>query len=165
MARSSNNSTAKSLQLQRSWRTQPPLLDGRLLLEQALDPLVGRLIDQRFRASPPAVEEGRLLVPDEASHYRLDGGARALQDPSGLGGRTTVGGEQHYVHPKPPARLTFALHFSDRVLAFGRSDGDTLHGRPFLWWLDGFGVFTMPQRTAVCSIILGIYLVVAASRQ
>jgi hypothetical protein len=31
--------------------------------------------------------------------------------------------------------------------------------RPSLWWLDGFGVFTMPQRTVACSIILCIYLV------
>jgi putative transposase len=37
-------------------------------------------------------------------------------------------------------------------------DGDILHVRPSLWWLDGCGVFTMPQRTAVCSIILCIYL-------
>jgi hypothetical protein len=136
------------------------MLDGRLLLEQTPDPLVRRLIDQRSGASPPAVEKGRSLVPDEASHYRVDGGARAEEDPSDLGGRTTVGGEKHYVHPKPPARSTFALHFSDKVLAFGRSDGDTLHGRPSLLWLDGFGVFTMPQeKMAVCSIILRTYLV------
>jgi hypothetical protein len=38
-------------------------------------------------------------------------------------------------------------------------EGDTSHGRPFLWWLAGFGVFTMPQEMAVCSIILCIYLV------
>jgi hypothetical protein len=37
-------------------------------------------------------------------------------------------------------------------------DGDILHVRPSLLWLDGCGVFTMPQRTAVCSIILCIYL-------
>ena len=48
--------------------------------------------------------------------------------------------------------------FDDEVLAFLGGDGDTLHGRPSLWWLDGFGVFTMPQGTAVCSIILCIYL-------
>jgi len=38
-------------------------------------------------------------------------------------------------------------------------DGDILHVRPSLRWLDGCGVFTMPQGTAVCSIILCIYLV------
>ena len=37
-------------------------------------------------------------------------------------------------------------------------EGDTLDGRPFLWWLGGFGIFTMPQEMAVCSIILCIYL-------
>jgi hypothetical protein len=37
-------------------------------------------------------------------------------------------------------------------------NGDVLHVRPFLWWLDGLGVFTMPQRKAVCSFILGSYL-------
>jgi Transposase, Mutator family len=55
-------------------------------------------------------------------------------------------------------RLGFALHLGDEALAFFRGDGDILHVRPFLWWLDGFGVFTMPQRTAVCSIILCICL-------
>jgi hypothetical protein len=55
--------------------------------------------------------------------------------------------------------LALALHLLDKVLAFGGGDSDTLHGRPSLWWLDGFGVFTMPQEMAVCSIILCIYLV------
>jgi hypothetical protein len=54
--------------------------------------------------------------------------------------------------------LAFSLHFPYEILAFGGGDGDTLHGRPFLLWLDGFGVFTMPQETVVCSIILCIYL-------
>jgi hypothetical protein len=64
------------------------------------------------------------------------------------------------VHPQPAAGFAFALHLLDEILAFFRSDGDTLHGRPSLWWLDGFGVFTMPQEEmAVCSIILCIYLV------
>jgi len=54
--------------------------------------------------------------------------------------------------------LAFSLHFPYEILAFGGGDGDTLHGRPFLWWLDGFGVFTMPRETVVCSIILCIYL-------
>ena len=56
--------------------------------------------------------------------------------------------------------FAFALHLLDEILAFFRSDGDTLHGRPSLWCLDGFGVFTMQQEEmAVCSIILCIYLV------
>jgi hypothetical protein len=42
-----------------------------------------------------------------------------------------------------------------------RGDDDILHVRPSLWWLDGCGVFTMPQRTVACSIILCIYLVIA----
>lgn len=46
----------------------------------------------------------------------------------------------------------------DEVLAFLGGDGDTLHRRPSLLWLDGFGVFTMPQRTVACSISLCIYL-------
>jgi hypothetical protein len=37
--------------------------------------------------------------------------------------------------------------------------------RSSLWWLDGFGVFTMPQRTAACSIILCIYLVSSVGRE
>jgi hypothetical protein len=52
-----------------------------------------------------------------------------------------------------------SLHFPYEILAFGGGDDDTLHGRPFLLWLDGCGVFTMPQETVVCSIILCIYLV------
>ena len=51
-----------------------------------------------------------------------------------------------------------ALHLGDEALALLGDNGDILHVRPFLWWLDGFGVFTMPQRAAVCSIILCIYL-------
>src|SRR5215204_6790585 len=56
-------------------------------------------------------------------------------------------------------RLGFALHLDDEALAFLGGDGDILHVRSSLWWLDGCGVFTMPQRTAACSIILCIYLV------
>src|SRR5215216_1737740 len=55
-------------------------------------------------------------------------------------------------------RLGFALHLDDEALAFLGGDGDILHVRSSLWWLDGCGVFTMPQRTAACSIILCIYL-------
>jgi hypothetical protein len=55
-------------------------------------------------------------------------------------------------------RLGFALHLDDEVLAYLGCDGDILHVRPFLPWLAGFGVLTMPQEMAVCSIILCIYL-------
>src|SRR5829696_3006848 len=55
-------------------------------------------------------------------------------------------------------RLGFALHLDDEALAYLGGDGDILHVRPSLRWLDGCGVFTMPQRTAVCSIILCIFL-------
>ena len=63
------------------------------------------------------------------------------------------------MHPKPAAGFRLAFHHADEVLALLLGEGDTLHGRPFLWWLGGFGVFTMPQEMAVCSIILCIYLV------
>src|SRR5215210_5253204 len=140
-------------------RAQPAMPGGRVLFEQALDALlIGRTFQQRFRASPYAVVEGPSPLPDEASDDRVDGGARAEEDPSDLGGRATIGDEQHDVHPQPPAGSLFALHLDDEVLAFLRGDGDTLHGRPSLWWLDGFGVFTMPQEMAVCSIILCSYL-------
>jgi hypothetical protein len=62
------------------------------------------------------------------------------------------------VHPQPSAGFALALHLADEILAFPGSDGDTFHRRPSLPWVDGFGVFTMLQRTAACSIILCIYL-------
>src|SRR5215211_7463097 len=62
------------------------------------------------------------------------------------------------MHPESAAGLHFALHHPDKFLAFFGSDGDTLHWRPSLWWLDGCGVFTMPQGTVACSIILCTYL-------
>ena len=71
------------------------------------------------------------------------------EDPGDLRGRTTVSGERHDVHPKLPARSPFALHLLDESLTFGGSDDDTLHRRPSLSWLAGFGVFTMPQEMAV----------------
>jgi hypothetical protein len=132
---------------------------GRPLFHQTLDALVGRLLERRFRASPSAVEKGGSLLPGEAGRHRIDGGARAEEDACDLGGRETVRSEQHYMQPQPPARLAFSLHFPYEILAFGGGDDDTLHGRPFLLWLDGCGVFTMPQETVVCSIILCIYLV------
>jgi hypothetical protein len=140
---------------------QPPMGSGRLLFHQTLDALVGRLLERRFRASPSAVEKGGSLLPDEAGRDRIDGSTRAEEDAGDLGGRETLRSEQHYVQPQPPARLAFSLHFPYEILAFGGGDGDTLHGRPFPWWLDGCGVITMPQETVVCSIILCIYLVVA----
>src|SRR5215211_4665293 len=62
------------------------------------------------------------------------------------------------MHPESAAGLHFALHHPDKFLAFFGSDGDTLHWRPTLWWLDGCGVFTMPPGTVACSIILCTYL-------
>jgi hypothetical protein len=84
--------------------------------------------------------------------------ATSEEDAGDLGGRETLRSEQHYAQPQPPARLAFSLHFPYEIPAFGGGDGDTLHGRPFHWWLDGFGIFTMPQETVVCSITLCIYL-------
>jgi hypothetical protein len=49
----------RSLQLQRSWRAQPAMLDGRVLFEQFLDRLVGLLVEQRHGAAPLALVEGR----------------------------------------------------------------------------------------------------------
>src|ERR671912_2718233 len=83
---------------------------------------------------------------------------RAEEDPGDLGRGEPFGGEQRDVHPQPAAGLRFALHLDDEVFAYLRCDGDILHVRPFLRWLDGCGVFTMPQRTAACSIILCFYL-------
>src|SRR5215216_2444441 len=140
------------------------MLDGRVLFEQFLDTLVGLLVEQRHGAAPLAVVEGRPPLPEEARDDRVDGGARAEEDTGDLGGREPFGGEQRNVHPQPSTRFHFALHLGDEALAFLGDNGDILHVRPFLWWLDGFGVFTMPQRTAVCSIILGIYLVSFVAR-
>ena len=155
-------SLSSSLQLQRSWRAQPAMFDGRVLFEQLLDALVRLLPEQRSRAARPAVVEGGAPFPSEAGYDRIHGGARAEEHASDLGGRASIGGEQRDVHPEPAAGLRFALHLDDEVFAYLGCDGDILHVRPFLRWLDGCGVFTMPQRTAACSIILCIYLVSGA---
>src|SRR5215210_3137025 len=140
-------------------RAQPAMVGGRALFEQTLDTLVRLLPEQRFRASPSLLVEGRTPpLPEEAASDRIHGSTRAEEDAGDLGGRETVGGEQRDVHPQPSTGFHFALHFDDEILAFFGSDGDILHRRPSLWWLDGFGVFTMPQRTVACSIILCIYL-------
>src|SRR5215211_5016982 len=159
VARSLSSCRASSLQLQRSWRAQPSVGGGRVLFEQTLEALVRLLSEQRFRASSPAVVEGGFALPEEALGDGVDGGARAEKRSGDLGGRATIRGEQRDVHPEPSTGFRLALHPKDEVLAFFGGDDDTLHGRPSLWWLDGFGVFTMPQRTAACSIILCIYLV------
>src|SRR5215218_3345017 len=45
-------------------------------------------------------------------------------------------------------RLGFTSRFIIRISSLrSLGDGDTLHWRPSLWWLDGCGVFTMPQGT------------------
>src|SRR5215210_7902245 len=140
-------------------RAQPAMVGGRALFEQTLDTLVRLLPEQRFRASPSLLVEGRTPpLPEEAASDRIHGSTRAEEDAGDLGGRETVGGEQRDVHPQPSTGFHFALHFDDEILAFFGSDGDILHRRPSLWWLDGFGGFTMPQRTVACSIILCIYL-------
>ncbi|MBA2692792.1 MAG: hypothetical protein H0U65_09905, partial [Rubrobacter sp.] len=143
------------MQLQRA---QPAMLDGRVLFDQLLKSLVGLRSEQRPGAARLAVVEGGAPLPQEAGCDGVHGGARAEEDAGDLGGRATVRSEKRDVHPEPAAGLHFALHLDDEALAFRGGDGDILHVRPFLWWLDGFGVFTMPQRTAVCSIILCIYL-------
>src|SRR5918912_1487464 len=134
-----------------------------LLFDQTLDVLVRRLLDQRFRASPAAVTKGRLPLPDEASYDHIDGGSRAEKHSADLGRRTTFSAEQHYVHPQPPARLPFALHLSDEVLAFFRSEGDTLHlgGCLFRGWLDLASLPCHTERPPVqlsCASHLGVKL-------
>src|SRR5918994_1122451 len=148
-----------SEQLAAPARAQPAMFDGTVLFEQLLDALVRLLPEQRSRAARPAVVEGGAPFPDEAGYDRINGGARAEEHASDLGGRASIGGEQRDVHPEPAAGLRFVLHLDDEVFAYLRCDGDILHVRPFLRWLDGCGVFTMPQRTAACSIILCFYLV------
>src|SRR5215210_8340759 len=140
-------------------RAEPSVGGGRIPLKQLLEALVGLLAEQRPRPARFAVVEGGGSFPEKAGDDRVDGGARAEENPGDLGGRESVGGEKGDVHPEPATGLRLALHFDDEALAYFGSNGDILHVRPFLWWLDGFGVFTMPQRTAVCSIILCIYLV------
>ena len=58
----------------------------------------------------------------------------------------------------PRAETTRPIPPGCEVLAFGGSDSDAPHRRPSLLWLDGLGVFTMPQEMVVCSIILCTYL-------
>src|SRR5215216_7542178 len=129
------------------------------MVEQLLEALTRLLPEQRPRTAPSVVVEGGAALPEEAGDNGVDGGARAEEDASDLGGREPVEGEQRDVHPEPSTGLRFALHLDDEALAFLGGDGDILHVRSSLWWLDGCGVFTMPQRTAACSIILCIYLV------
>src|SRR5215211_4410462 len=133
----------------------------RLLFEKALDVLFGRLVEQRLRAAPAAILEDAhpSFTPSETLDARIDGGSGAVEGPGDLSGREAIGGKQRYVHPQPTTGFRLALHLADKVLALLGGEDDTLHGRSSLWWLDGFGVFTMPQGTAVCSIILCIYLV------
>src|SRR5215211_2200531 len=132
----------------------------RLLFEKALDVLFGRLVEQRLRAAPAAILEDAhpSFTPSETLDARIDGGSGAVEGPGDLSGREAIGGKQRYVHPQPTTGFRLALHLADKVLALLGGEDDTLHGRSSLWWLDGFGVFTMPQGTAVCSIILCIYL-------
>src|SRR5919107_4632008 len=157
-ARSPNSWRAMSLQLQRSWRAQPAVVGGRILLDRMLEALVRSFSEQRLRASPLAVVEGHPSLTTKASYDRVEGGARTEEHAGDLGGRAILRSEQDDVHPQSAAGFRFALQFGDEALAYLWGDGDILHVRPSLLWLDGCGVFTMPQRAAVCSIILCIYL-------
>src|SRR5215218_5394155 len=156
-ARSPNSWRAMSLQLQRSWRAQPAVVGGRILFDQMLDALVRSFSQQRLRASPLPVIEGH--PPQQSDRGpRRRWCLRTEEGAGDLGGRATLRSEQDDVHPQSAAGFRFALHFGDEALAYLGGEGDILHVRPSLCWLDGCGVFTMPQRTAVCSIILCIYL-------
>src|SRR5688572_11640815 len=135
-------------------RAQPAMRGGRVLFDEALDALVRLIGEQQPRAAPSAIIESRAPLPEKAGDDRIHGGSRAEEDAGDLGRRATVGSKQRDMHPESAAGLHFALHHPDKFLAFGGSDGDTLHWRPSLSWLDGFGVFTMPQGTVACSIIL-----------
>jgi len=66
--------------------------------------------------------------------------------------RSTVCTDDYGLPPR--AETTRPIPPGCEVLTSGGSDADTLHGRPSLLWLDGSGVFTMPQEMVVCSIIL-----------
>ena len=63
------------------------------------------------------VVEGGTTFPDEAGYDRINGGARAEEHASDLGGRASVGGEKGDVHPEPAAGLCFSLHLDDEALA------------------------------------------------
>src|SRR3982750_2580440 len=139
-------------------RTQPTTLGGQHLFREPLDQLLCRFLHHRRGPSAFAVIERLVPLPDEASDDRVDGGTRAEEGAGDLGSRVTFGGKQYDVHSQPSAGFALTLHLADEILAFLRGDGDTLHKRPSLLWVDGFGVFTMPQRMAACSIILCIYL-------
>src|SRR5215208_5946704 len=138
-------------------RAQPAVVGRRILFDQMLDALVRSFSEQRLRASPLPVIEGYPPFPSKATDERVDGGARTEEHAGDLGWRATLRSEQDDVHPQSAAGFRFALHLDDEALAYLGGDGDILHVRPSLRWLDGCGVFTMPQRTAVCSIILRSY--------
>ncbi len=54
---------------------QPAMLGGRILFEQLLDALVCRIAEQRLRASPSEVFEGRSPLPNEPLDDGVNGGA------------------------------------------------------------------------------------------
>src|SRR5215211_657435 len=89
-------------------RAQPAVFGGRALFDQTLDVLARCLCDGRFGTSPLAITKGHSSRQGEASGDRINGGPGAEEDPGDLGGRKTLGAEQHYVHPQPPARSPFA---------------------------------------------------------
>jgi hypothetical protein len=51
------------------------MLGGRILFEQLLDALVCRIAEQRLRASPSEVFEGRSPLPNEPLDDGVNGGA------------------------------------------------------------------------------------------
>ena len=115
-ARSPNSWRAMSLQLQRSWRAQPAVVGGRILLDQMLDALVRSFSEQRLRASPLAVVEGH---PPQRSDRRPPRGwcLRTEEHAGDLGGRATLRSEQDDVHPQSAAGFRFALHLGNEALA------------------------------------------------
>ena len=145
-------------------RAQPTVLCWRVLFHQRLDPLLCQVAQKRSWSSTLVIVKGALLpFPYETMGDRVDGGTGAEKHPGDMGRAVAIRGEKHYVHPQPAARFFLTLHPDDEVLALFRSEGDTLHlGGCLFLWLAGFGVFTMPQKMAACSIILCIYLAAAS---
>jgi hypothetical protein len=145
-------------------RAQPTVLCGRMLFDQRLDPLLRQVAQKRSWSSPLVIVKGAGPFPHETMGDRVDGGTGAEKHPGDMGRAIAIRGEQHYVHSQPAARFSLTLHPADEVLALFWSEGDTLHlGGCLFLWLARFGVFTMPQKMAACSIILCIYLVAPAA--
>jgi hypothetical protein len=106
----------------------------RILFHQRLDPLLSRLVQERSRATPFAIVEGRSTFPAEAVDDRVDGSARTEKDSGDLSGRVAIRGKHNDMHPQAVAGFSLALHQADELLVLFGEEGDTLHlGGRSLW--------------------------------